>query len=789
MNLFRPLERLGLSPWGSLATRPRIDDRTHESNVRGIYVVGDLTEAPIIKMALKQGHEVGTHIARELGTPTDATDVLDAVIIGAGPSGVTAAEALRARGMRVAVFEKARPFATIHAFPKGKPIFAEPEGMENPSDLWFEDAPKDELAQRWCEHLRDGDLPLHTPEAVKTVRREGDGFVIETEVGADGRDGDRPLADVPSDGAPGARNTYRARRIVVAVGKRGSVRKLGIPGEDLDKVRHHLDDPASYAGRRVLVVGGGDSAVEAAIATAEAGAEVVLSYRRDELTRPKARNQERFRELCEAGRIRFEGGTTPSRVTADAVCLEKGGETLELPNDDVLVFIGAGLPEDFLRGMGIQLEGDFRWLKFAWVVAFGLLVYGYYVMKRKMDLWPFGEGDPLGSLPELVKVDLGFRSVDGGFWGTLIYTGFILGFGIWLFLGKYRDSAEQRRKLVSLMLFQGLFLFGIPELVLPGIHAVAGALDALTGSFLHSFTSQPWMAYSFGVPWPLSLYSVVDGPTWVNTPEGAPSWHGFWAATLWTGLGLVTAFVFIPLYVWRHNLKFCSYLCGCGGLAETFGDAWRHLAPRGAGSHLLEWGGAVVFFLAIPTTLLLVNDAWQFIQSPFLTDAKAFSSGWYSLMVDFGLASLVGVAMYPVLGNRVWCRFACPLRAYMQVMAAGVGRLAIHSDDRCISCGQCTRYCQMGIEVQRFAEAQESFHNANSHCIQCGICVEVCPMDVLVLGRRGASAEDPWGRREVRVDLSGSGRPAMGALRSGPQAEIPPLADLFGLEAAPPEGR
>lgn len=745
MNLFQPLEVLGFSPWSSLSTRPQVDERTYESNVRGLYVVGDLNEAPLIKLALRQGHEVGERLVRELGEPAADKDVLDVIVVGAGPAGVAAAEALRAGGLRVLILEKARPFETIHAFPRRKPIYAEPDSLENPSALWFADAPKEALAERWTTHLLESRLAVHTAEQVDAVRKEGGTFAVTTRVGAEGRGTVLPIAPVPSDGSAGAKNTYRARRVVVAVGKRGAVRTLGIPGQELEKVRYALDAPEDHAGRRVVVVGGGDSALEAAIAVAEAGAEdVVLSYRRTELSRPKQRNLERFNALVEAGRIRFLGGTTPTRVTEASVHLSDGSE---IPNDDVLVFIGAGLPEDLLRRMGIRLEGDFRWLKFAWVIAFGLLVYGYYLLKRKMTLWPFGADDPLGAVPGLLKLDLGFRTVDGGFWGTLIYTAVILGFGTWLYFGKYARSPEQRRKLASLMTFQGVLLFGIPEVVAPALHALAASLDGLSGSFLEVFLSRPWKAYALSVPWPLSLWSVVEAPGWVASGQPVDGRH-LWTAVLWTGLGLFTTFVLVPLYVRRNNVKFCSYLCGCGGLAETLGDAWRHLAPRGRGSHLLEWAGVVVFFLAIPTTLLLVNDAWQFVSSPFLTDAKVFAAGWYDLVVDFGLASLVGVALYPVLGNRMWCRFFCPLRAYMQVLARFFGRLAIQSNDRCISCGQCTRYCQMGIEVQRFAELQLPFHNANSHCIQCGICVEVCPMDVLELGPVGRG-----GAREIRVDL------------------------------------
>jgi polyferredoxin len=189
----------------------------------------------------------------------------------------------------------------------------------------------------------------------------------------------------------------------------------------------------------------------------------------------------------------------------------------------------------------------------------------------------------------------------------------------------------------------------------------------------------------------------------------------------------------MPLFVWRHNEKFCSYLCGCGGLAETVGDFWRHLAPRGSTAVKAEWGGRIVFLLAIPVTLLIINDAWGFFAKDALYDVKTFAEHWYGLMVDFWLASVIGVAFYPYLGNRVWCRFFCPLRAYMEMLSKYIGRLAIHANDKCIGCGECTRFCQMGIQVQQFAQKKQAFDNSISACIQCGICVEVCPMDVLEL--------------------------------------------------------
>jgi thioredoxin reductase/ferredoxin len=746
VNLFSWLEPLGMNPWSSVTPRPVLAGS--KSEIPGLRVVGDLGDAPVLKMAMAQGRQAALEMVQELRALGPASaDVLDVVVLGAGPAGVAAAEVFHAAGLRYAVIEKGRPFETLHAFPKGKPIFAEPAQMGNPTGLWLQDAPKEELIERWSRFLVEGGLFVHAGEEVVGVARTGDGLLVRTRVGPDGRDVRYPTAAVPGMGSPGSKNEYLARRVLVAVGKRGSVRRLGVPGDDREKVRHALADPASYAGRDVLVVGGGDSAVEAAIAVAYAGGRVALSYRQTELSRPKRRNREQFEALVADGRIRFLASTVPSRIGEHDVELRGPNGTVVVPNDDVLVFIGATAPRDLLRSMGIRLEGDFRLDKAAWVLGFAALTWCFYVLKRKAGYFPFGTDDPLGFVPGLLQVDLGFRSVDAGFWGTLIYSALIVGFGIWA-LRRYGHDPVQRNRYVSLMSFQAVFLFGIPELVIPGLHAVVAGIDGVAGSWLDVLLSRGWKFYALSVPWPLSLWSVVESPAWVAGSSPIDSRHVV-TAVAWTGLGLLTSFVVVPLYVWRNNERFCSWMCGCGGLAETFGDAWRHLAPRGVGSQRLEWAGFVILFMAVPTSLLLVADAWQVLSPGFFLDAKTFAQGWYDLMVDFMLASVVGVAMYPVLGNRVWCRFFCPLRAYMQILARWFGRLQIQSTDACISCGACTRACQMGIEVQRFAELQRPLDNTNSVCIQCGICVHVCPMDVLSLGPVRAD-----GGREIQVQLA-----------------------------------
>ncbi|MCA9667822.1 MAG: NAD(P)-binding domain-containing protein [Myxococcales bacterium] len=698
-----------------------------ESNVSGLYIVGDLADAPIIKVALNQGYDVAKKVISDIGK-SKSDEMLDVAVLGAGPAGIGAALALEEAGASYLVFEKEKPFNTIQNFPKNKLIFSEPREMENRGNFWFEDAQKEDLVQRWDKALDDNMLRIHQPEEVTGVQRKGDHFEITTVVGAGGlergghgtaeRDGDTRHAGEPAKVAAeaGAKNTYRARRVILAIGRRGSVRKLGVPGEDLEKVDYTLKDPDDYKGVKLLVIGGGDSAVEAAISCANAGADVTISYRSNAFSRAKALNQEKLQALIDSGKVKAELGTNPAQVREDAVVLKRGDETVEVPNDKVLVFIGTKLPSGFLSRAGIKMAGVMDFGRAVWVISFALITYFFYVLKHKKPYWPFGPGHVLSDVPAALKVDFGFRMVDASFWGTCVYALLILIFGIKAY--KKYPSNVQKRRYLSLIGFQWFFLFGIPELVAPAVDYVA---------------KWSWFVghkiYAISVPWPLSIWSVIDGKGWGGAGYTAT------AAAVWIAIGAATAFILMPLFVRKQGERFCSYMCGCGGLAETLGDMWRHLAPRGRTAYKSEWFGRVIFLLAIPVTLLILNDVWGFFASNALRDAKTFAQQWYGLMVDFWLASVVGVALYPYLGNRVWCRFFCPLRAYMEMLARRFAKLQIKANDKCIGCGECTRYCQMGIEVQKFAQQRINLHNGNSSCIQCGICVQVCPMEVLTLDK------------------------------------------------------
>jgi polyferredoxin len=371
-----------------------------------------------------------------------------------------------------------------------------------------------------------------------------------------------------------------------------------------------------------------------------------------------------------------------------------------------------------------MMEGTFTWQRAVWVSSFALMIYLFYGLKsfKAVPDWaapyhfPFGPGQPLGDLQTWVKGDLGWRTVDGGFWGSVIYSVMITIFAI-LAIKKYKSPIQTKRYL-CLMAAQVVFLFGIPELVAP---------------FL---MQRPWKIYAITVPWPLSIWSVID-----------------YESTPWIITGALVAFVGMPLFVRYNGERFCSWFCGCGGLAETLGDQWRHLAPRGTTSKKLERFGLFILGCAAVTTLLILGvDIWKFLDWNTFGNAKTFAQQWYGLMVDFWFASVVGVAFYPYLGNRVWCRFICPLRAYMELLSKWLTKIKITSNEKCIGCGECTRYCQMGIPVQKFAQMREDLSNHNSACIQCGICVEVCPMKVLdVVRAEGTVRLEAKTRRSLAI--------------------------------------
>ncbi len=326
-------------PSGDVSTLPRVDDH-YRTNVAGVYVVGDLAGVPLLKFSLDSGTKAVRHIAETQPTPSSNADDADydVVILGAGASGMAAAREAEAQGLSYVVLEANERFATIKDFQAGKPIYTYPESMTPAGSVQVSAPVKEELVDELT--AQTDDIPVRDVEAHR-IERNGD---LLTVLGTEG-------------------TRIHGRNVVVAIGRSGSFRTLDVPGEEHDHVHHRLHDPTKHADSDVVVIGGGDSALEAAIGLVEAGAHVTLSYRRDAFVRPKQANIDRAYELASyasEGSLRLRLQTNATRIDDDTVTLrhEETGETETVPAQHVFAMIGREAPLDFFRRSGIELRND-----------------------------------------------------------------------------------------------------------------------------------------------------------------------------------------------------------------------------------------------------------------------------------------------------------------------------------------------------------------------------------------------------------------------------------------------
>ena len=361
----------------------------------------------------------------------------------------------------------------------------------------------------------------------------------------------------------------------------------------------------------------------------------------------------------------------------------------------------------------------------------------------------------------------------------LMYTVIVVVMGVRM-LTKYQHNKYQRVRTVSVMFFQFAFAFIIPEILV--------ALN------------QPW--YDFKNIWPLDYdffynYSVAE---MIDTPGALGTFMLFW--------GIMLVIVGVPLMVHLVGKRwYCSWVCGCGGLAETMGDPWRQLSDKSLRAWKFErWIIHAVLLFAILMTVSVIyawlpKGEYWLTQSTFLMVVTALLAGamglawvayqkntlqiskigitigtafgllliaanvyyiaagsdyyllsnvdatkkWYGFLIGAGFAGVVGTGFYPLMGNRVWCRFGCPLAAYLGLVQKFQSRFRITSNgSQCISCGNCSTYCEMGIDVRAYAQKGQDI--VRSSCVGCGVCAAVCPRGVLRLEN---SSEDIYDRAEL----------------------------------------
>lgn len=306
-----------------------------QSNVPGLFIAGELGGMGLIANAISQGVQAVGQLMR--GRPQTPQEGVDLIVIGGGPAGIAAGLQAQRKGLSTVLLEQEEFGGAVRHYPRAKLVMSRPFRLPGRGKLGGT-MTKEELIDELTAAVQEADLDLREGVRVDAVERQPDGtFVVRTPAGE-----------------------LRSARVLLAVGRRGTPRKLGCSGEEQSKVAYRLLEPEAFGHQHVLVVGGGDSAVEAAVSLGDVeGARVTLSYRGAALTRPKEANQQRLADAVQAGRVRLALETTVGTIGADRVTLLRGDDEEVLPCDQVFVFAGGRLPTELLRSAGIRLEQHF----------------------------------------------------------------------------------------------------------------------------------------------------------------------------------------------------------------------------------------------------------------------------------------------------------------------------------------------------------------------------------------------------------------------------------------------
>jgi thioredoxin reductase (NADPH) len=316
------------------ADMPRLSTEL-ETSIENLFIAGELGGLALIKNAVNQGRDVVDVIAARLanGPAVEGRDIFDLIVVGAGPAGISASLRASERNLKTVTLERDEVGGTVSKYPRQKLVMTSP--VEFPLHGKFRKTAlsKEDLLAFWQQIMARTDLCIKTGEIVERVQKDEDCLFSIKTVNA----------------------VYRARAVVLALGRAGTPRKLGVPGEELDHVYYRLIEADHYTHKHILIVGGGDSAVEAAMGLAnQAGNKVTLSYRRGEFMRLKDRNTKRIEEHLKQRKLEVIFNSSPKEFQPGKVILETKDGIRELKNDFVWIFAGGIPPSDFLKAAGIE---------------------------------------------------------------------------------------------------------------------------------------------------------------------------------------------------------------------------------------------------------------------------------------------------------------------------------------------------------------------------------------------------------------------------------------------------
>lgn len=306
----------------------------YETNVSGLFIIGELGGMALIKNAVNQGRDCIAHIAERVRTVSPPSEEhYDVAIIGAGPAGISASLAAIQNKLRYVTIEQDDIGGTVRQYPRQKLVMTSPVELPMYGKFKKLEITKEALLEFWDEVFQKAGLKIRTQEKVTDIKKEDELFRIVTTNGE-----------------------HRARCVVLALGRRGTPRKLGVDGESLDKVYYRLIEADHYKNNDLLIVGGGDSAVEAAMGLAvQQGNRVTLSYRGDAFTRIKDRNAKRLDQFVNEKRLTLLLKSQVKKIERESVVIGTGSGEQTLRNDYVWVFAGGEPPNAFLEKVGIQI--------------------------------------------------------------------------------------------------------------------------------------------------------------------------------------------------------------------------------------------------------------------------------------------------------------------------------------------------------------------------------------------------------------------------------------------------
>jgi len=303
-----------------------------ETSVSGIFIAGELGGMGLIRNAIEQGRQAMESICSKNGV--GANGDIDVIIIGAGPSGFSATLGAHHKKLKYVTIEQESLGGTVAHFPRGKLVMTQPAELPIVGKVKFTEVSKEELLSFWHNVATKTGIKINFKERMEAITKTPNGFEVKTN-----------------------KNTYQVKNVLLTIGRRGTPRKLGVPGEQLTKVVYRLIDPEQYRDRHVLVVGGGDSALEAAASIAEEpGTQVILSYRSGAFTRAKDKNRKRVAAAEEKGNLQVMLKSNIKEIQQDKVIIDHDGNIIEAQNDDVIISAGGVLPTGMLKDIGISIE-------------------------------------------------------------------------------------------------------------------------------------------------------------------------------------------------------------------------------------------------------------------------------------------------------------------------------------------------------------------------------------------------------------------------------------------------